>query len=340
MKLLIFLTLLLFSCTQLRIQDEVIYFSSRDLNDSERAAILKFNTTNFRELANTKDCFEGIGRFLTPNNELSRVIRPAIEEIATGVDGKTAQADLLKLSYEELEFKNGKPYIALNASAAGFMRNYEYDKFLEKSIEVIYVPYEPFGHIAIRVGKYVYAFNAIQRTMSTYFKPIIHPFRGPEKSSFGFIFMMDKEKIAKALNEIEDIFKNSQEYNLPPFDAYGVLIKIEEIDRGVMGKGLRFVSDSPKLGNNSEVRAKIVEIEGKLFLQAPNGYKVPVIKKGKQYYAQSYSCSTVASRILREFFGINIAQDASAKYVLEVLKSGNPGGNRSPDYMMRYYEEK
>jgi len=271
----------------------------------------------------------------------SASIRNFFKPKSTGVDAVVAKPlpELTQLNPQVKKFSNGKQYTEYQANINVMNKYPDYDEYLEHTAEIIFEPVEPFGHINLRVGKKLYSFNFIQSTSINNFSPRIKNSSNPEMSgSTGYVFQIGKDKIESMEKEIEAFYKSSASHNVPPFDAYSPLLKIHEID-GAFGKKLKFQSESPKFGNMNNISGKIVEEDGKIFLDAGNGIKVPVIKKGEDYFTQSYSCSSSAGHIMEKYFGITLSYNGAAKSIKQSLENGNMNESISPIGVIKYYEQ-
>jgi hypothetical protein len=237
------------------------------------------------------------------------------------------------------KFPNGKHYIEYTANINIMNKYPEYEEFLKNTVEVIFEPSDPFGHIRLRVGENVYSFNNVKWTSINKYSPKMNQSRNDDMpSSTGFIFQMDKEKIAATKNEIDAFYKSSVSHNVPPFDAYSPLLKIVESE-SMTGKKLKYETSSPKYGNNLELKGKIVESENITYLDTENGVKLPITKEGNDLFLQSYSCSTSAAYILKHYFGIAIGGSGAAKSVNKALLKGNYDGAASPVAIIKYYKD-
>jgi hypothetical protein len=274
----------------------------------------------------------------------SNLINSCVTSVSQFFNPKSLQAqapvvtlpELTQLNPVQKVFPNGKKYVEYTANINVMNKYPDYDTFLEETAEVIFEPVEPFGHITLRIGKKVYSFNFIQSTAINTFSPRLRKSSSKELlSSHGFVFQVGKENISKLENEIVAFYKSSQSHNIPAFDAYSPMLKIEDLGNG----NLKYVTDSPKYGNSGSVNGKIVEENGVMVLVAGSGIKVPVVKQGKDYYTQSYSCSSSAGHILERYFGIKTSQNFSAKTLLNALKNGNINQKVSPIAVIKYYEE-
>ena len=303
------------------------FFSSQDFVTLNRQAPhwISENITT-RDPAN--DCFSAISNFFfgqkVPKPETNKETLPLLSGLVHDV-------------------KKGpkKEYVDYWADPKILKALPEYDDFLEKTVEIIFTPHEPFGHIRLRVGKKLYGFENVQWTTNKDFTPMFHKSTNKDlPSSTGAVFFVGAEKIKSVQKEIEDFYKQSSSNNFPPFDAYSSLLKIEEKDKTFgSGKSLFFVSDAPKFGNNKEVNGKIVEKNGRHYLVSNDGYEFEIQKKGNQYFSNSFSCSSSAGHILEKYFQINIHGTIAAKNTVQSILNLNAWGNTQPVALMRYYEK-
>lgn len=248
--------------------------------------------------------------------------------------------ELTQLRSVEKVFPNKKKYIEYTANLAVMEKYPDYEDFLEQTAEIIFEPIEPFGHINLRLGKKVYSFNSIEATSISAFSPEMRKSSNPKMlSSHGFVFQLGKEKIEALKKEVTLFYSSSRSHNIPAFDAYSPLLKIEEREGSFGGKTLHYVTDSPKYGNDRMLKGKIVEHEGRMMLEADSGLRVQVIKKGDTYYTQSYSCSSSATEVLEKYFGLKVSYGYSAKSLAESLLKGNVNENISPAVVIKYYED-
>lgn len=321
----LFLTSILVSCSH---QPTHIAWSTRDITPEEKQMMSAASFTTEREPADWIDrCATGVRNFFKPKpNAADAVVAKPLPE-------------LTQLNPQAKQFPNGKKYTEYRANLNVMNKYPDYDEFLEQTAEIVFEPVEPFGHINLRIGKKIYSFNFIQSTSINKFSPRIKNSTNPEMSgSTGYVFQVGKEKIEAMEKEIEAFYRSSASNNVPPFDAYSPLLKIHETD-GAFGKTLKFKSESPKFGNENKISGKIIQENGSYFLDAENGVKVPVIKKGDEYFTQSYSCSSSAGHIMEKFFGITLSYDGAAKSIKQSLDNGNMHENISPIGIIKYYEE-
>ena len=300
-------------------------WSSRDITLEERQAIAAFTESSQRGPADWIDkCTEGIKNFFKPKTNNVEALAP--KELP----------ELTQLQSKVKQFSNGKKYTEFKASLATLKNYADYDEYVAETAEIIFEPIEPFGHINLRIGKNIYSFNFIQSTSINNYTPRFKASENPEMSNTtGFVFHLGSDKIEAVEAEIKAFYKSSASHNVPPFDAYGPLLKIHEKD-GASGKQLYFSSDSPKFGNENRITGKIVEEDGHYFLDAENGVKAPVIKKGEEYFTQSYTCASSAAHIMKKYFGVDISYNVGAKSIKQSLENGNINKTISPIGIMKY----
>lgn len=300
--------------------------SSRDITKEELAKYDSpfIESAELRSPADIKDCANYVVNFFKPKKvDLKNVAIP----------------ELTQLSPEVKKFPNGKQYTEYTANINVMTKYPDYDDFLKNTIEVLFEPSEPFGHIRLRIGETIYSFNNVKWTSMNKYSPKMNKSNNPDiPSSTGFVFEADRQKMADTKKEIEAFYKSSVSHNVPPFDAYSPLLKIVESD-GVLGKKLKYESTSPKYGNSQELKGKIIEADQQFFIDTENGIKLPLEKQGNDYYLQSYSCSTSAAYILKKYFDITIGGAGAAKSVNKALLKGNYDGGASPIAIIKYYED-
>lgn len=306
------------------------YPSGRDITVSEAEEIQRWpGHTTERMPANWLDsCLSSVTQFFKPKT------------ILAGTETLGPLPELTQLRSAEKFFPNKKKYIEYTANVDVMEKYPDYEDFLEQTAEILFEPIEPFGHINLRLGKKVYSFNSLEATSIETFSPEMRKSSNPKMlSSHGFVFQLGKEKIEALKKEVALFYNSSRSHNIPAFDAYSPLLKIEEREGVLGGKNLYYVTDSPKYGNDRMLKGKIVEHEGRMMLEAGSGLRVPVIKKGDTYYTQSYSCSSSATEVLEKYFGLKISYGYSAKSLAESLLKGNVNENISPAVVIKYYED-
>ena len=224
-------------------------------------------------------------------------------------------------------FRNGKPYVHIKMNAE-LAKSLEYKELLKNSVEVIYRPIEPFGHIQLRVGKRLYGFEGVKWTKLLNFIP-----KTGTIGTQGVLFKIPEERMAAIRDYLEKFYKNSGTVNVPPFDAYSPML---EIKRSPTGR-LKYISSTKDLdfANNAALNAKLMEIDGKTFLLTKDGFQYPVTHKDGRYYVQSLSCSTSTTCILKNKLGIDVDFDHGSKSLLNSLIDGNPKGT-APDAVIDY----
>ena len=303
-----------------------VSYSSRDITKEELAKYDSpyHESPELRSPADIKDCANYILDFFRTKKEQPK---------------NGGIPELTQLSPEIKKFPNGKQYIEYTANINVMNKYPDYDDFLKNTIEVLFEPSEPFGHIRLRIGETIYSFNNVKWTSINKFTPKMNKSKNPDiPSSTGFVFEADRQKMADTQKEIEAFYKSSVSHNIPPFDAFSPLLKIVESD-GALGKKLKYESNSPKFGNTQELKGKIIETDKQFLIDTENGIKLPLVKQGNDYYLQSYSCSTSAAYILKKYFDITIGGAGAAKSVNKALLKGNYDGGASPIAIIKYYED-
>lgn len=302
--------------------------STRDINESERVAILEYTQDSAREPANIfNKCAAAAKSFF---------------KIKAGANGEAALKPLPELTLlnpQLKKFPNGRNYIEYTANIGAMYSYPDYEEFLERTVEVLFTPNEPFGHMKVRIGKKIYSFNVVKNTSIKDFVPEIKNSTNPElPGSVGYIFEVDKARMLETEKDIAAIYHTSAMLNIPPFDAFSPKLKIyEEVD-AYGKKQLKFKSTSPKFANTNLIFGKITNENGKYYLDAGNGVRVDVEKVGDDYFTQSYSCSSSVELILEKFFDIKLSYAYSAKSLQQSLAKGNIGQNLSPMGVMKYHD--
>ena len=162
-----------------------------------------------------------------------------------------------------------------------------------------------------------------------------------------FMFKVGKDNIDKMRNDIEMLYLNSTINNIPPYDLYSPMLKIEEAI--VDGKKiLKFNSPSPfePLANKSEISGAVIEVDGKYYLESVDGYRVDVEKREDGFYTQGYSCLTSATHVLKKYFNIDLNYSDFPPGILKhlpedlqkAIMGGRVGDGVSPDIVMKYYD--
>jgi hypothetical protein len=220
-------------------------------------------------------------------------------------------------------FSNGKAFKYIENPQA-HLSGKEYEEFLDNSIEVLFEPSEPFGHIRFRAGKKQYSFNYIMSTSMGPYTPRIGEGR------MGYAFIVDGQLLKELDKEMENFYKFSSHHNFPPFDAYSPPLKIVKD-----GKNWRYKSPSKEYSNNEMIDGDIIFENGSYFVEN-SGYKFPVKKIGHETFEiQSYSCISSAAFWAKRF-GVNLNPWVAAKDLNEMLK--NPSGKlSSPHYIFKYW---
>lgn len=218
----------------------------------------------------------------------------------------------------------GKTYrIYEGVTASALKSSDDYEHFIKNTIEVIFEPVEPFGHIRFRVGDKIYSFNHVRYTSMGSYSPRV------KNGHIGFAYYVDTQKMAQLQDEMVLFYGHSQRYNFPPFDAYSPPLKIIKD-----GDRYRYVSPSPDNANNSSFNAQILNEDGAYYV-SKDGYKFPVKKIGDdEFEIQSYSCISSTDYWARRF-GVRLEPRYSAKTLKDVLLESNHGLSQ-PDIIMKY----
>ncbi len=191
-----------------------------------------------------------------------------------------------------------------------------YEQFLNQSVEVIFIPTAPFGHIAMRVGKKMYSLNFISSSTISEFSPRL----GTEGKK-GIVFNLSPGAIKAAQDQIDKLYGHSATHNMPPFDAYSSMLEVLTQPDGT----LKYKSPSPDYANNGRLQATIVDADGKSVLRTPDGYEYPLVKRQGHYYVQSLSCATSCTLSLRNILGLDVGFNHGAESLRDELLNGNPG---------------
>lgn len=182
----------------------------------------------------------------------------------------------------------------------------EYEDILKNSVEVIYVDTIATGHVVLRVGKKMFSVNGIASASIYDYKPSVSSGR------IGSLFFVPEEKINAVVDQITQIYQSLYHYSMPPFSVYGGWLELQASAPGapvaIKGSPLRVQGVFKKDSEN-------------MWVESPNGTKVPAIEEDGGLYLQSFSCSTSAGQMLRQFFNINVPS-GTAKNVRTFIRSG------------------
>ena len=231
-----------------------------------------------------------------------------------------------EIRLERMKFSSGRSYLRYEMPPDKRPSIEVYTRFMDNTVEPIHQTGGEFGHFSLRVGRRLYSFNYLQDTSRNKFSIGMV---GHGKT--GFVFQADPEKIRGAQDELEKIYKNSEDNNVPPFDEYSAMLEIVRHEDGSMN----FRSNSPSGANNRSISAELVEEEGKHILLTGDGFKYPVIQQGDKLYVQSLSCASSATYVMKKYFGIDVAFTPGAKSLRDTLGKGNPG-RQAPDAIVYY----
>jgi hypothetical protein len=205
-------------------------------------------------------------------------------------------------------------------------KNISYKQVKNNSAEIIFEPHTgKWGHVRIRVGDKDYSFNYNKSTTIKEFD-----LGSQKRDSSGFVYNVTKEQIEKIQNEIDNFYKSSEKYNIPPFDMFAKKYEIQP-------KGSKFkINRDSKYGKGSAniLNGKLVDISGAKFLEAPNGTKIPVIEEDGKMYIQSYTCASSAAHVINKFLGVDIENYLGAKSINDAVMNGDIAN--APDYIFKY----
>jgi hypothetical protein len=233
---------------------------------------------------------------------------------------------LESLDYHIKSFPSGKTYRYYKIAPNQLNKDDNYQRFLQQTVEVLFEPSEPFGHLRLRVGHKQYSFNYIQSTSQGAFRP------PSGRDYYGFIYMVDSDQILKIEDEIGRFYSSSAQYNIPPFDAYSPPLKIRKD-----GGRWRYESPSESYANNGVAEGEITRENGKYFLKSSN-FKMPIRKLGEEEFeVLSYSCVSSTSYWL-EKFGLRLNPNLEAKGVKKTLLEPRWGASE-PDMIFQYFND-
>lgn len=205
-------------------------------------------------------------------------------------------------------------------------KNIQYKQVKNNSAEIIFEPNTgKWGHVRIRIGEKDYSFNYNKSTTIKNFD-----LSAQKKDSRGFVYNVTKEQIEKMQSEIDNFYKSSAKYNIPPFDMFAKKYEISP-------SGSKFkINRDKKYGSGSAniLNGKIVEVSGSKFLEAPNGTKIPVIEENGKMYIQSYTCASSAAHVINKFLGVDIGNYLGAKSIDDAIMNGQIAN--APDYIFQY----
>ena len=256
---------------------------------------------------------------------------------------KSVQKDVLLLdgvSAEKKTFPDGRQYLSYRVGWENRPDASSYERFLDSTVEPIYNGGGPFGHINLRVGRRIYSFNYTLNTSRNDFSLNRMPI-----NRTGFVFRVDPEKIRAVHDELEKIYRNSENNNVPPFEAVHrsqendphpfdeSSPKLEILSSEIGWIQLR--SATPTGRNNGAIRAHLVENGTNAYLRTNDGFEYPVLIEGGKKYVQSLSCASSATYVLKKYFNIDIAFNPGAKSLNRALEDGN-AGRQAPDAIINY----
>ena len=177
----------------------------------------------------------------------------------------------------------------------------DYQLFLQNSVEIIFTPTTFEGHIQLRVGDRIYAFNYIETVLRENFKSV-----SLKKGKLGFVFFVPAERIRKVQAEINQFYNNSQSYNLVGFDGYsGELALFERFAKGSY-QGLKYSSNYVRAANNLPAQGLIVRDGDDVFVETPNGNTYRAFDTERGVCVRGLNCGSSAIFVLKTFLGIEL----------------------------------
>ncbi|MBI4062268.1 MAG: peptide deformylase [Elusimicrobia bacterium] len=230
------------------------------------------------------------------------------------------------LPFQTNKFPNGREYLRSKMPRTLELRSPTYQAFINSTLEVIYQSAVPYGHISLRVGGRLYSLNYIESVTRTDFLP-----GRVGKGKTGFVYTVDPAQISKIQDELEKLVKNSAENNVPAFDAHSLKLEVIRKSDG----SLKYDSPYFLFANSRQVRARLSQEDGKSFLETPDGFRYPITEEAGKLYTQSLACGTLATYVMKNYFGIDIGFDHGAQSLRQELSRGNPDG-RAPDAIIDY----
>ncbi|MGZ3788243.1 MAG: hypothetical protein ACXVLQ_06950 [Bacteriovorax sp.] len=254
-----------------------------------------------------------------------------------------------KLNARKKTHPSGKSYLELTADPDVIENDPSYAKFLDETIEIIHFPTASFGHVKLRIGTSMYDLKGVKFAGIEKYRPKMKKNKSSKADGpTGFVFKVGAAKIKEMQDEIGMMYLNSEVNNIPPYDLYSSMIKIEE--REINGKiNLTYASTSPakNLANKRDANGKIIYIEGKYYLESDDGLRVDVEKRDDGFYTQSYSCLTSATHVLEKYFHIDLNYGDFPTGLLEGLSEDlqknimneNRMKGQSPAIVIKYFED-
>jgi hypothetical protein len=171
-----------------------------------------------------------------------------------------------------------------------------YESHLDDSIEVIYVVRGVYGHTSLRVGRKWFSFDDVSSARILDYQPT---YGRPHK--LGVIFSVGQSEVQRLMPVLEQMYMSAHSYNVPPYELFSGPLRIQ------LGDEQKFRSFSKTLGNRKPAVAGVVpDGRGGRILRSPL-WDLPIIQDGAEFFAPSFSCSTIITYVLREFLHVPVA---------------------------------
>lgn len=219
--------------------------------------------------------------------------------------------------------------------------------FLNSTVEIIHLPHSSYhGHIRLRIGERLYGFENVRRTFNDrfdaglIFKRERKLKKGKKAGNEGVVYLLTEDQktiLVQRKAQIENFYRSSQYYNIPPFDGSGaqeVRVLVDDVSGEIRYHSPTSPSSS---GNRAVVNGELVQIDGQEYLKSPSGYLHPVSKNAAgERVTRSFSCASSAAHVLSEILGLNVKDMPYAGSFLTHLKNGAQG-EASPTAIIHYY---
>lgn len=219
----------------------------------------------------------------------------------------------------------------VKADAKSFKMLQSHVELFKNSIEVLFDPpgdSSDSGHISLRIGHLVVSLESMQRYE-------VDPFQYPydENQLRGYLFRVDKKILDQVFDDIIEIYDGLEFYNLPSFHA-------SSIPRKVVFNGTGY-----QYNNKSVFGPEIIEANQlydqdlkRRFLKTENDLVMYDQGQTKHFTACSFSCASMVTMVLENFFGIEIPGRVGAIKLATMLEH-NIQLSRSPDLIIYYGNE-
>lgn len=210
-----------------------------------------------------------------------------------------------------------------------YFKNENYKAFMYNSVEIIYDDVSPYGHIRLRIGDRLFAFDYVEKTVRDIFEGL-----GAKANRVGFAFQVPYSEIKKQLPDIDRFYNNAVTYNMSGFDAQSVPLFLKPQESSNTYEGLSQESTHFFFANDRLAKAYIVDRDGQTYVETPDGVQIKTENTDKGFCIQSFSCSTSATFVLNHFFGKQFGMKHGAQSLMKSLKSG--ASAEKPDAIIFY----